>query len=203
MVYRTTPKMAQRKADRRRRFLDTGKRLFGQHGYHSTTVPMIVEATGSSTGSFYFYFQNKEDIFVAVLEEVGNDLALHLNEAMGQVVDPEERMRAAVKSLFLYLANDPDAARILITESSCLGGRVDKVRAGIVDRHTISVAKAIESAPESPFHERNNVAAWCWVGAVHEAVKRWLELPLQERRTAAEVAQCVEDYNLRAIRVKG
>ncbi len=203
MVYRTTPKMAQRKADRRRRFLETGKQLFGQHGYHSTTVPMIVEAAGSSTGSFYFYFENKEDIFVAILEEVGNDLALHLNEAMGQVVDPAEQMRTAVKSLFLYLANDPAAARILITESSCLGGRVDEVRAAIVDRHTIGIAKAIESVTESPFRERNDVAAWCWVGAVHEVVKRWLEQPPQERRTAAEVARCVEDYNLGAIRVKG
>ena len=62
MVYRTTPKMAQRKEAHRTKLLETAIRLFGKHGYHATTVPMIVKASGSSTGSFYFYFRNKEDV---------------------------------------------------------------------------------------------------------------------------------------------
>ncbi len=203
MVYRTTPRMAQRKADRRRRFLKTSKRLFGEQGYHATTVPMIVNAAGSSTGSFYFYFRNKEDVFVAVLEEADEALASHLNKAIDQRTDPEEKMRVAVEGLFLYLANDPHAARILIIDSACLGGRVEEVRKAIFSRHTIGVANAIASLDESPFGEDNMIAAWCWTGAVHEAVKHWLEEPPEERRTAEEVARCVREYNLRAVGVRG
>ena len=62
MVYRTTPKMARRKEAHRTKLLETAVQLFGKHGYHATTVPMIVKASGSSTGSFYFYFRNKEDV---------------------------------------------------------------------------------------------------------------------------------------------
>jgi AcrR family transcriptional regulator len=163
---------------------------------------MIVEAAGSSTGSFYFYFENKEDVFISVLDEVGNDLALYLNDAIGQFAHPEGQMRAAVEGLFLYLANDPHAARILVIESSCLGGRVDEVRKAIFHRHTMGVAKTIASVDKSPFREENEIAAWCWVGAVHEAVNRWLEQPPKERRTTAEVARCVGEYNLRAVGVK-
>ncbi|MEJ2152130.1 MAG: TetR/AcrR family transcriptional regulator [Gemmatimonadota bacterium] len=78
--------MAKRKAERRRRFLDVATRLFGDHGYHNTTVPMIVEAADSSTGSFYFYFENKEDVFVAVLKRAGEELAGRLNEAIDEAV---------------------------------------------------------------------------------------------------------------------
>lgn len=71
MAYRTTPKMALRKEARRTKLLNTAVRIFGKRGYHAATVPMIVRASGSSTGSFYFYFRNKEDVFAAALERFG------------------------------------------------------------------------------------------------------------------------------------
>ena len=73
MAYRTTPKMAQRKEAHRAHLLEVAVRLFGKRGYHATTVPMIVKASGGSTGSFYFYFRNKEDVFAAALEEFGRE----------------------------------------------------------------------------------------------------------------------------------
>ena len=63
MVYRKTKATEERKEARRRLILDSATRLFGKHGYHATTVPMIVAEAESSTGSFYMYFRNKEDVF--------------------------------------------------------------------------------------------------------------------------------------------
>lgn len=45
MAYRTTPRMAERKEVQRNHLLETAVRLFGEHGYHDTTVPMIVKAS--------------------------------------------------------------------------------------------------------------------------------------------------------------
>ena len=42
MVYRTTPKMAKRKLERRQKLLRMAVGIFGMRGYHQTTVPMIV-----------------------------------------------------------------------------------------------------------------------------------------------------------------
>ena len=191
--------MAKRKAERRRRFLDVATRLFGDHGYHNTTVPMIVEAADSSTGSFYFYFENKEDVFVAVLKRAGEELADRLNEAIDEAQDSRDRMRAAVEGLFLHLANDPRAARILLIESPRLGGRIEEVRQAIVRRHISAVAEALSVAGRGAFQRENELAAWCWVGAVHEAAIRWLECSPAARRPAAEVASLVASYNLGAV----
>src|SRR5688572_27289170 len=124
MVYRTTAAVTRRKDAHRRKFIANAVTLFGRHGYHATTVPMIVRASKSSTGSFYFYFRNKEDVFAATLESVGERVARVLNEEISKVDDPVEQMKTAVKTLMMFLAANPHDARILIVESSGLTPRL-------------------------------------------------------------------------------
>ncbi|MCP5116381.1 MAG: TetR/AcrR family transcriptional regulator [bacterium] len=199
MAYRTTPKIAKRKDARRRHLLATATRLFADHGYHAATVPMIVGDAGSSTGSFYFYFRNKEDIFAAVLEGIGERLAAALNEATGKLDDPLERMRAAVEALFLFLATSPGEARILIVESSGLSNRLGQIRRRILDSHAMSVQKALAALAGRLGPLDAAIAARCWVGAVYEAARYWLETPPEQRSPAAEAARTVALFNLRAI----
>ena len=96
MAYRTTAKMADRKEARRKRLLKAAIGIFGRKGYHSTTVPMIVRAAKSSVGSFYFYFGNKEDVFAAALEALGEQISSSLNGAI-RAAGPDvlAQMRAA------------------------------------------------------------------------------------------------------------
>ena len=82
MAYHTTPKMVERKQMHRAKLLQVAIRLFGKQGYHATTVPRIVRESGSSTGSFYFYFRNKDDIFASALEAIGEQVATALNKPL-------------------------------------------------------------------------------------------------------------------------
>lgn len=152
MVYRTTPKMAERKAAHRAHLLSTAVRLFGANGYHATTVPMIVKASGSSTGSFYFYFRNKEDVFTAALQRFGERIAEALNQAIAAAADDSlSIMRTAVEELVLFMAANPDEARMLIVETSGLGDALQQVRRNIVASHARSVERALtELAPALP-----------------------------------------------------
>lgn len=199
MVYRTTPKMEMRKAARRRSFLDVATRLFGERGYHRTTVPMVVAESGSSTGSFYFYFDNKEDLFAEVLKAMGERVSAELDEAIAGEAEPLEQMRAAVQRLFVFLADNPAEARILIVESSGLGGRLAALQREILASHARSVERAIANISDRAPPGDPGVLSRCWVGAVHEAVRYWLELPAKQRRPADEVASQVAEFNLRGI----
>ncbi len=199
MVYRTTPKMQKRKATRRRGLLDVATRLFGRHGYHGTTVPMVVAESGSSTGSFYNYFANKEDLFAQVLVSVGERLSAELNQAIAEADEPIGQMRAAVERLFLFLARSPAEARILLVESSGLGGRLAALQREILSSHARSVERAISSVSARPSPGDPAVLARCWVGAVYEAVRYWHELPAKARRAPDDVASQVAAFNLRGI----
>jgi len=194
MVYRVTPKMAQRKERQRAHLLEIAVRLFGKHGYHATTVPMIVEASGGSTGSFYFYFRNKEDVFAAALQSFAERIAAALNGAIAAAGDePGAQMRAAVERLVLFMAENPSEARILIVETSGLGEKLQQIRRRIVDSHAAAVAAALPLL--SPRLDAE-ILARCWVGSVYEAVFHWLELPAALRGPAERVAAAVADFNL-------
>ena len=191
--------MAQRKEAHRIKLLDTAVQLFGKRGYHATTVPMIVKASGSSTGSFYFYFRNKEDVFAAALERFGERIAKALNAAMTAAGEkPVDQMRAAVERLVLFMAENPDEARILIVESSGLGARLEQIRRGIVDSHARSVEKALSQLGFALPPLNPTLVARCWVGSVYESVYHWLERPIR-RQAAKTVASAVADFNLRGI----
>ena len=116
MVYRKTPSTEARKVARRKTILEAATRLFGSFGYHGTTVPMIVAASDSSVGSFYAHFRNKEDVFAAVLEVLGGKVTEVMDQARLSQSDPLLGLSGAVESLFLFLADHPQEARILIVE---------------------------------------------------------------------------------------
>jgi AcrR family transcriptional regulator len=200
MAYRNTPATEARKDARRRTILDAATRLFGVQGYHSTTVPMIVAESDSSVGSFYAHFRNKEDVFAAVLEELGQKVTELMDRARVSQPDALLGIRSAVESLFLFLADNPGDARILIVESSGLSPRLEQVRRTILKRHAEQVCQTLESAPRAFSVSAPVIAARCLVGAVFESLYSWLEENPTDRQSAAEVARAVADYNSRAIR---
>ena len=54
---------------RRAQFIDSAIDLFGQRGYHVTTIRDIAQAAGVSIGLIYQYVEDKEDILFLVLVE--------------------------------------------------------------------------------------------------------------------------------------
>jgi AcrR family transcriptional regulator len=161
---------------------------------------MIVRAANSSIGSFYFYFRNKEHIFAAVLEALGERVSSALNEALrASGSDVLGQMKAAVKALVQFLAENPDEARILIVESSGLGKRLESIRRQIIASHTRSVEQALRALSGSlPPLDPATVAS-CWVGAALEAVFHWLEQPPDQRLPAENLAESIARFNLRGI----
>jgi AcrR family transcriptional regulator len=192
--------MAERKAARRKRLLQAAIRIFGRRGFHAATVPMIVAAAGSSTGAFYLYFCNKEDVFAAALESIGQRIAGALNEAMAHAgTDVLSHMQTAVRSLVTFLAANAEEARILIVESSGLGKRLEAVRRQVIESHTRGVEQALVALGDRLPQLDTKVAASCWVGAVYEAVFRWLEQRPEERISPEHLADAIAAFNLRAI----
>jgi TetR/AcrR family transcriptional regulator, fatty acid metabolism regulator protein len=199
MAYRQTPKMAARKLARRTRLLETATRLFGQHGYHATTVPMIVAAAGSSTGSFYSYFRNKEDVCGACLDSLGDRVAEVVEKTKSEHQDPVVQIWFAVEKLFLFLAAHPREARLLIVESSGLGPHLEKIRRKILNRHAEGVRQTLEQGVELAAGFDAAIASHCLVGAVLESLYHWFDTSPRRRTPAAAAARAVAEFAVRGL----
>ena len=71
------------------RILDVSKEEFGAHGYEGASYNKIIQKIGISKGSMYYYFENKEDLFVTCfLDEarLAGMLSFKMNK-LSEVVD--------------------------------------------------------------------------------------------------------------------
>ena len=64
----------------RGRIMNSAKELLAKEGYSKTTIRKIVEHSGVLTGSIYYFFKNKEDIFKAILLELVRDCINKINK---------------------------------------------------------------------------------------------------------------------------
>ena len=69
MVYRQTSRSAKVRQESRTRILAAARKLFAQRGYEETTMQQVVREAGTSIGNAYFYFENKEGLVKALVEE--------------------------------------------------------------------------------------------------------------------------------------
>ncbi len=55
--------------EKQRRIMDSATAEFVEKGYEDASMNQIIAAAGISKGSFYYYFEDKTDLFVTVLRE--------------------------------------------------------------------------------------------------------------------------------------
>jgi len=61
-------------AKNRRKIERAALKLFTRHGFHGTTVREIAQAAGISMGNLYIYYKTKEDIFVDLVQYLGEKM---------------------------------------------------------------------------------------------------------------------------------
>ncbi len=66
------PRFFKLDEQRRRDILDRATSEFVEHGYQGASLNRLLDAAGLSKGSFYYYFDDRDDLFGAVLEHVMN-----------------------------------------------------------------------------------------------------------------------------------
>jgi len=88
-------KRQQRAAATAEQLLAAARDVFEAKGYVATTVGAITEAANTAHGTFYLYFQNKEDIFTKVMAQVADDLYREARAPWAG--DPYEALAAATR----------------------------------------------------------------------------------------------------------
>lgn len=102
--------------DSRTAILDAAERLFGQHGFASTTIKQIGAEAGVNSALMYYYFADKETLYRATLQRMIADLATGASSRIDTTDDPEQAIRAFVRFQVEFLLTRPHMPRLLVRE---------------------------------------------------------------------------------------
>lgn len=83
---------------RREELIRTAVDLFSRYGYTGTSIRDIANTVGVSVSNIYHHFENKESLWLAILEYSIKDLPERLNAALESDLDPTERFRLLIKT---------------------------------------------------------------------------------------------------------
>ncbi len=85
---------------KRAELADAAARVFGERGVAGTAVSDIVRAAGVAQGTFYLYFDSKDDVLLAVAEQFVADVGMAVESSVvGSEAPAPERLRSLVVAL--------------------------------------------------------------------------------------------------------
>lgn len=95
----------------RHRLLDAAERLFQVRGVSRTTLNDIAIAAGTTRGAIYWHFQNKADLFNAMMDRVTLPMEQAISTSQATET-PLEQLRTSVLRALHLTAHDEHARRV-------------------------------------------------------------------------------------------
>lgn len=160
--------------------LDTGRRIFAEKGYNNSGIEAILQAAGVPKGSFYYYFQSKEDFGLQVLDRFSECFNQTADRFLGDhSLSPLERMRAYFESICEKLESQQcrngclvgNLSQEMADQSEVFRARLEQIFQNWVDRYADCLRQA-QVAGEVPAHLDVRELAEFWLNSWQGAVLR-------------------------------
>lgn len=190
-----------RRDTRRRRLLEVGFELLGGRGGAAVTVRSVCRHAKLTDRYFYESFADREELLVAVYDQVAEEARDVLAAAVAAVAEhaapaePDAIARAAVEAFLGLLTRDPRKGRVLLLvpmTDAALSARAVELMPMFAELIRVQLAAAAGSAvPDAPREER--MTATALIGALSNLFIRWLD------GTLAASEQELTDYCVRLL----
>ncbi len=138
---------------RRQQLLDVALQVFARQGYHGASMNDVADAAGVTKPVVYQHFDSKHDLYLALLDEVGERLLTAISKATAGATDGKHQTELGFQAYFRWVADDHDAFLLLFGS----GARSDEEFSAAVRKVTAQVAEAIKpliAADIDPEHQR-------------------------------------------------
>jgi TetR/AcrR family transcriptional regulator len=96
---------------------------FAEHGIAGARTDAIARAARVNKALLYYYFQDKDALYAAVLDHVFSGLVAQVEPVLESSLGPREKMVAYLGAYFDYIAANPQFPRVVQAEWMRLGAR--------------------------------------------------------------------------------
>ena len=160
--------------------LETGKRIFLEKGYNHAGIESILQAAGVPKGSFYYYFDSKEDFGLQVLDRFAECYNTEIERYLGdKTLSPLERLRRQFEAKCERLESQQcrngclvgNLSQEMADQSEAFRSRLEEIFGGWVNRYAECLEEA-QSAGELPPHLDVRELAEFWLNSWQGAILR-------------------------------
>lgn len=156
----------------REKLLNAAEEVFAALGYHDASIVKITEAAGVAQGTFYNYFDSKQQIFDELIVDLNRRIRRAMSEHAQQGTTRAEKERLGFQGYFRFTSEHPALYRVLrqaeIVAPELLRRHYDKISEGYVAglRESARSGEILDVDPE--------VLAWMLMGIGEIVGMRWI-----------------------------
>ncbi|WP_269938022.1 TetR/AcrR family transcriptional regulator [Arthrobacter sp. HY1533] len=108
---------SERALERHGRLVEAGLEVFGTTGYPGAKIKSLCQGAGLSERYFYESFESREQLLMAVYDQVASDLMRHVMDALQEPgLELRASVRAGMAAVVNFMLDDPRHARIILVE---------------------------------------------------------------------------------------
>jgi len=96
-----------------RKLLEAAAQEFGQRGFHEAAITGITQRAGVALGTFYTYFESKEELFRALVRDMSQATRAHVAEAVRGAPDRLAAERTGLAAFIAFTRKHPELYRII------------------------------------------------------------------------------------------
>jgi AcrR family transcriptional regulator len=185
-----------------RRLLEAAAAEFGERGFHEAAITGITRRADCALGTFYTYFESKEEVFRALVRDMSRATRAHVAEAVKDAPDRLAAERLGLEAFIAFVRRHPELYRI-VEEAQFVAQDVYREHyLSFVDgyRRNLSAARErgeIAAGPEGSDEPR----AWALIGmSVFLGMRYGL---WNDDRSPAEIAEAAISLVSEGLRKRG
>jgi AcrR family transcriptional regulator len=190
---------ADRRAERRRKLLAAGRKIWGESGITEVTVRGVCSTAGLIPRYFYEQVPTREALLFAVADDVRDEtLQALVTAGIGEPGNLADKLRSAIKTFLDMLVADPHIHRIATSDLTTVPGLTEH-RTQVLDIITELVIQYAPDilGPDTPNPIVLRRTALFMVGGANQIIEAWLADP---KETTAELAAVCADLCVGVVR---
>jgi len=121
-------KISRKDAEKARHeiILQTAMEVFSRYGYYETKVDEIARKANVGKGTVYRHFENKQKLFLSVVEWGMESLEAKTRSATAGIIEARSHILTSLRAYFEFFEYHKDFYRVLINEMSTFQEQMEK-----------------------------------------------------------------------------
>ncbi|PKR77771.1 hypothetical protein CEY16_07520 [Halalkalibacillus sediminis] len=107
--------------DKKKTIIEASIERFAKQGFHATSVQEIVDKAKVAKGSFYNYFDSKEDLIVSIYDYYYASIRNKMENATQSTTDPRESLAKQLDIYFQFIIENQSLIIMLLRDQVPLG----------------------------------------------------------------------------------